>query len=64
MAEQKRDHQGESKQRTYRVGDVIKVKPAGIVIRPDGSTHVVIRGAYYLDQVGTFLVEGTEVTVA
>ena len=51
------------KQKTYKVGDTITVKPAGIVTRPDGTTHIVIRGTFYLDQPGKFLVDGTEVTV-
>lgn len=51
------------KKTTYKVGDTITVKPAGVVTRPDGSTHIVIRGAFYLDQPGKFLVDGTEVTV-
>lgn len=51
------------KQKTYKVGDAIVVKPAGVVIRPDGSSHIVVRGVFYLDQPGKFLVEGTEVTV-
>lgn len=51
------------KQKTYKVGDTITVKPAGIVTRPDGTTHIVIRGTFYLDQPGTFLVDGTEVVV-
>lgn len=53
----------EKKTTTYKVGDTISVKPAGIVLRPDGSTHIVIRGTFYLDQPGKFLVDGTEVTV-
>lgn len=53
----------ETEKKTYKVGDAIAVKPAGIVIRPDGSSHIVIRGTFYLDQVGKFLVDGTEVTV-
>lgn len=53
----------ETEKKTYKVGDTITVKPAGIVIRPDGSSHIVIRGTFYLDQVGKFLVDGTEVTV-
>lgn len=51
------------KKTTYKVGDTIAVKPAGIVTRPDGTTHIVIRGTFYLDQPGKFLVDGTEVTV-
>lgn len=51
------------KQKTYKVGDKIEVKPAGVVTRPDGSTHVVILGTFYLDQPGKFLVDGTEVVV-
>ncbi|QVT80433.1 hypothetical protein ENKNEFLB_02828 [Nocardioides aquaticus] len=51
------------KKTTYKVGDTMAVKPAGIVIRPDGSTHIVIRGTFYLDQPGKFLVDGTEVMV-
>ncbi|WP_300399888.1 hypothetical protein [Nocardioides sp.] len=47
----------------HKLGDVIAVKPAGVVTRPDGTTHIVIRGAFYLDQVGTFIVDGTKVTV-
>ncbi|WP_323792417.1 hypothetical protein [Nocardioides sp.] len=47
----------------HRVGDLITVKPAGVVTGPDGTTHVVIRGAFYLDQVGTFIVDGTKVVV-
>lgn len=53
----------ETAKKTYSVGDEITVKPAGVVIRPDGSCHVVIRGTFYLDQPGKFLVDGTEVTV-
>lgn len=49
--------------KVYRVGDSIDVRPAGVVTRPDGSSHIVIRGVFYLDQVGTFLVDGAEVTV-
>ena len=48
---------------TYKVGDAIDVRPSGVVIRPDGSAHIVIRGKFYLDQVGKFLVDGEEVTV-
>lgn len=53
----------EQDKKTYQVGDIIKVKSGGIVIRPDNTTHVVIRGAFYLDQPGTFLVDGEKVTV-
>lgn len=49
--------------KTYQVGDIIKVKSGGVVIRPDNTSHVVIRGAFYLDQPGTFLVDGEKVTV-
>ncbi len=49
--------------KTHAVGDTVKVRPSGVVIRPDGSSHVVIRGTFYLDQVGTFLVDGNEVKV-
>lgn len=49
--------------KTYKVGDAINVRPAGIITRPDGTTHIVIRGTFYLDQPGKFLVDGTEVTV-
>lgn len=48
---------------TYTVGDIVKVKPGGIVTRPDGTTHIVIKGAFYLDQTGTFDVDGKAVTV-
>ncbi len=51
------------KAKTYKVGDRITVRPSGIVTRPDGSTHIVIKGTFYLDQAGTFLVDGDEVTV-
>lgn len=47
---------------TYKVGEAIKVRPSGIVTRPDGSSHVVVRGLFYLDQPGTFDVDGTQVT--
>lgn len=50
--------------KTYRLGDQIEVRPAAVVTRPDGSSHIVIRGGFYLDQVGTFLVDGEAVTVA
>lgn len=50
-------------QAKHKVGDLIMVKPAGVVTRPDGTTHIVIRGGFYLDQVGTFLIDGTKVTV-
>lgn len=66
MAEQQTDQEdtvATTKDKTYKVGDAIVVKPAGVVIRPDGSSHIVIRGLFYLDQPGKFLVEGTEVTV-
>lgn len=49
--------------KTHKVGDVITVKPGGVVTRPDGSTHIVIRGTFYLDQPGKFLVGDTEYTV-
>lgn len=62
MAEQQQDTT--SKPKTYRVGDRIEVKPAGVVIRPDGSSHIVIRGAFYLDQAGTFTVDGKPVKVS
>lgn len=51
------------KKKTYKVGDALDVRPAGIVTRPDGSTHIVVRGTFYLDQPGKFLIDGTEVTV-
>lgn len=51
------------KTKSYKVGDLIAVKPAAVVIRPDGSSHIVIRGGFYLDQVGKFLIDGEEVTV-
>lgn len=46
-----------------KVGDLIQVKPAGVVTRPDGTSHVVVKGGFYLDQVGTFVVDGTKVVV-
>lgn len=52
-----------SEKKTYRVGDAITVRPSGIVTRPDGTTHIVIRGTFYLDQPGKFLVDGNEVNV-
>lgn len=48
---------------TYKVGDTIAVRPAGIVTSPDGASHIVIRGKFVLDRPGSFLVDGTEVTV-
>lgn len=53
----------EQDKKTYQVGDIVKVKPGGIVTRPDNTVHVVIKGAFYLDQPGKFLIDGTEVTV-
>lgn len=50
------------KKTAHKVGEAIAVRPAGIVTRPDGSSHIVVRGVFYLDQPGTFIVDGTEVT--
>lgn len=52
-----------TEKKTYRVGEAVTVRPSGIVTRPDGTTHIVVRGIFYLDQPGTFDVDGTEVTV-
>lgn len=48
---------------THQVGDLIEVKPAAVVTGPDGTSHIVIRGGFYLDQVGTFIIDGDKVTV-
>lgn len=56
--------ESDTKTETHKVGDLIKVKPGGVVIRPDNSSHVVIRGGFYLDQVGTFLIDGKAVKVS
>lgn len=50
-------------QAKHKVGDLLKVKPAAVVTRPDGTSHVVIRGGFYLDQAGTFIIDGDKVTV-
>lgn len=49
--------------KTHKVGDVIQVKPGGVVSLPNGNSHIVIRGSFYLDQPGTFVVDGETVTV-
>lgn len=51
-----------NEKKSYKVGEAITVKPGGVVSRPDGSSHIVVRGTFYLDQPGTFIVDGTEVT--
>ena len=55
--------QTEAVERGYEVGDAVKVKPGGVVITPDNTSHVVVGGRFYLDRAGTFLVEGKTVTV-
>ena len=49
--------------KTYEVGDIVKVKPGGVVIGPDNVSRIVIKGAFYLDRPGVFLVDGKTVTV-
>ncbi|GAA5153836.1 hypothetical protein GCM10023340_36450 [Nocardioides marinquilinus] len=46
----------------HAVGDAVLVKEGGTVVRPDGTEHVVSGGTYVLDIVGTYVVEGSEVT--
>ncbi|MCM0618772.1 hypothetical protein [Nocardioides bruguierae] len=47
-----------------RVGDHVQLKPGGIVIRPGGVTHILVRGGFVLDEPGTFTIDGEPVEVA
>lgn len=49
--------------KTKHVGDIVDVSVGGEVTRPDGRTHLVRGGRYYLDEPGTFVVDGNEVEV-
>ena len=52
-----------SEKKTAKVGETVKVKEGGTVVRPDLSEHTVTGGLYVYDATGTFVVDGTEVTV-
>ena len=53
----------EESETAYTVGDIVTVRPGGVVIGPDNVSRIVIKGAFYLDRPGVFLVDGKTVTV-
>lgn len=57
MAEEKKQKQ------TYKVGETIEVKEGAELTRPNGERHTISGGAYVLDEAGSYVVDGEEVTV-
>ena len=51
-----------SEKKKASVGDLVDVKEGAEVTRPDGSVSKVTGGSYVLDEPGTFVVDGEEVT--